>query len=126
MSYSSPRSFSTHEPPTGLSDVVLVSGLANADPLEQYVRQTFRLGRHYRFADHYAYTRTDLETILVDLTPKTALLTTEKDWVKLDVLLKPEERAALPLFYLPVAVQFLDGQETDFIQFLDANALKNR
>lgn len=126
LTYNSPTSFARHQQTTGLSDVVLLSGLANADPLEQYVRQTFGLSKHYRFADHYAYTRADLDAILVDLPLKTALLTTEKDWVKLDALLSPDERATLPLFYLPVAVQFLAGQETEFVQFMDANALKNR
>lgn len=126
LTYRSPMSFATHQLITGLREVVLVSGLANADPLEQYVRQTFGLRTHYRFADHYAYTRTDLDTILADLPTESAILTTEKDWVKLDALLSPEERATLPLFYLPVAVQFLSGQETGFTQFLDTNALKNR
>ncbi|QDK80034.1 tetraacyldisaccharide 4'-kinase [Spirosoma sp. KCTC 42546] len=126
LSYSSPMTLATHQVATDLNPVVLVSGLANADPLEQYVRQTFGLRSHYRFADHYAYTRADLDVLLADLPAETVLLTTEKDWVKLDALLSPEERSTLPLFYLPVAVQFLAGQETEFTQFLDANALKNR
>ncbi|MVM34511.1 tetraacyldisaccharide 4'-kinase [Spirosoma sp. HMF4905] len=126
LTYSEPMSFAMHQPATNLRDVVLVSGLANADPLERYVQRTFRLSRHVRFADHYVYTRADLDEILAVLPPAAALLTTEKDWVKLDALLSLEERLNLPLFYLPVAVQFLPGQEPDFMQFLEANALKNR
>ncbi|WP_460965141.1 tetraacyldisaccharide 4'-kinase [Spirosoma litoris] len=125
LAYSAPMAFATHQPTADLRDVILISGLANADPLEQYVRRTFNLIKHYRFADHYVYARAVLEEILATLPPATAVLTTEKDWVKLDALLSPEERANLPLFYLPVAVQFLSGQERGFAQFLDANAFKN-
>ncbi len=94
------------------TDVVLVSGLANADSLEQYVRQQFRLLRHDRFADHYAYTRADYERLRANCPPGAALLTTEKDWVKLDALLTEAERATEPLYYLPVAVRFLAGEES--------------
>ena len=126
LRYDSPVSFANQQPAEHLADVVLVSGLANADPLEQYVRKTFRLRHHVRYADHYAYTRADLDRILTALPPNAALLTTEKDWVKLDALLTPAERATLPFFYLPVAIQFLPGQGPLFTEFLAENALKNR
>ena len=126
VQYGQPVSFATYQPVTNLHGVVLVSGLANADPLEQYVRQTFQLNHHYCFADHYSYTRADLDTILSALPRHTALLTTEKDWVKIDALLTPQERMQHPLFYLPIAVRFLPGQEPLFTQFLDDYSLKNR
>ena len=126
LQYGQPLSFAPHQPSTNLRDVVLVSGLAQADPLDQYVRQTFRLHHHNRFADHYAYTRADLDRMLSALPLNTALLTTEKDWVKLDALLTPHERATWPLFYLPITVKFLPGHEQAFGRFLDENSLKNR
>ncbi|MBD2754426.1 tetraacyldisaccharide 4'-kinase [Spirosoma validum] len=126
LHYDQPVSFATYQPVANLTDVVLVSGLANAGPLEQYVRQTFRLHHHHQFADHYAYTRADLDDVLATLPLNTAVLTTEKDWVKLDGLLTPNERANLPLFYLPIAVQFLPGYEQLFTQFLASDTLKNR
>ena len=126
LHYDQPVSFATRQAVTNLHEVVLVSGLANADPLEQYVHQAFQLQHHYRFADHYAYTRLDLDGILAAMPPGTALLTTEKDWVKLDALVTADERAKFPLFYLPIAVQFLPGQASRFNAFLDNNTLKNR
>ena len=50
-----------------LEVVGLVSGLANADPLDTYVRQRFTLLKHHRFADHYDYTRADLDRIMATL-----------------------------------------------------------
>lgn len=101
--------------PNKKTKVVLVSGLANADLLETYVQQTFSLARHHRFNDHHAYSRAELTLIIRDLPPGAILLTTEKDWVKLDPLLTADERAILPLYYLPVAMHFLD----DEIAFLE-------
>ncbi len=126
LAYEAPVSFATGHPATYLRAVVLVSGLAQAAPLEQYVRQTYHLIRHECFADHYPYTRSTLEKLVNDLPVDTALLTTEKDWVKLDALLTPAERAAWPLYYLPVATQFLAGQERGFLTVVDGEQLKNR
>ncbi|SFB94349.1 tetraacyldisaccharide 4'-kinase [Spirosoma endophyticum] len=126
LHYSSPVSFADHRVNSSLTSVILVSGLANADPLEHYVRQAFHLHHHYRFADHYTYTRANLDELLATLPADTAILTTEKDWVKLDALLTPTEREKLPLYYLPVAMQFLPGHEAQFMAFLDEHTLKNR
>ncbi|WP_257788524.1 tetraacyldisaccharide 4'-kinase [Spirosoma montaniterrae] len=123
LHYEQPVSFATHQSANGLTNVVLVSGLANADPLERYVSQVFKLVRHHRFADHYAYSRTNLNALLASLPTDAALLTTEKDWVKIDVLLTPNERATLPLYYLPVAMRFLEGEER-FSALLTQDALK--
>jgi len=101
------------------TSVVLVSGLANADPLEIYVDQTFLLLRHHRYNDHFAYSRKDVNKLIRELPNGTILLTTEKDWVKLNPLLTAEERASLPLYYLPVGVRFLDGEDA-FIELIKA------
>ncbi|WP_018621484.1 tetraacyldisaccharide 4'-kinase [Spirosoma luteum] len=126
LAYESPVSFATGQAVTELGAVVLVSGLANATPLEQYVRQHFPLVRHARFADHHPYTRPTLEQLVTDLPADTSLLTTEKDWVKLDALLTPAERATWPLYYLPVSMQFLAGQEPAFLAAMEEMGLKNR
>jgi tetraacyldisaccharide 4'-kinase len=120
LHYGQPVAFATHMPDDTIQNVVLVSGLANADPLDAYVRQTFTMRQHQRFADHYAYQRADLDRLLAALPAGTSLLTTEKDWVKLDALLTPDERATLPLYYLPIAVRFLPDSAWQFDQLLDA------
>ncbi len=88
--------------------VVLVSGLANADPLERYVQQHTTLLSHRRFADHYAYTRADVDGLLAQLPANATALTTEKDWVKLGILLTAVEKKRWA--YLPVAVYFLTDE----------------
>lgn len=126
IQYGHPVAFGNQQEHPALTHVVLVSGLANADPLEQYVRKTFGLLHHHRFADHYAYTRTDVERIQASLPSGACLLTTEKDWVKLEALLTPAEQAKPRWYYLPVATSFLQQQEADFLKFLEIHSLKNR
>lgn len=125
LHYGSPMSFAKQQPADNFRELVLVSGLANADPLEHYVRQTFSLRQHRRFADHYVYSRADLDQLLAQLPPGAALLTTEKDWVKLDALLTANERARWPLYYLPVKMRFLDGQYDTFSAFMSDTIRKN-
>ncbi len=127
LRYSHPVSFAAEpdrQARPELQAVVLVSGLANADPLEAYVGQQFTLLSHHRFADHYAYARADLVRIVSTLPDGAAVLTTEKDWVKLDALLTPAERQTWPLYYLPVALQPLPGSADDLNRFLEKAMLK--
>lgn len=108
LRYDAPVSFATGEAVLPGQPVMLVSGLANADPLDQYVRGQFGVLAHRRFADHYAYTRADVDRLLAQLPAGATALTTEKDWVKLDALLTDAEKNRW--VYLPVAVYFLAGE----------------
>jgi tetraacyldisaccharide 4'-kinase len=93
---------------------VLVTGLANPDPLEAYVRGRYGLRAHRRFADHHAYSEPDLQKLTAWVQNEAqpgvegVVLTSEKDAVKLRPLL-----AAHPVpwavFYLPIEVEFLAG-----------------
>lgn len=125
MAYQQPVPFSGSTSPALTGRVVLVSGLANADPLDEYVQTKYTLLSHRRYADHYAYTRAELERVMAELPAGASVLTTEKDWVKLDALLTPAERAQWPLYYLPVGTQLLDGSDRQFDQFLTEQILKN-
>ena len=117
--YGEPRAANDQPWPTD-ARVALVTGLANAEPLEAHVRERFGLLAHRRFADHYAYTTADLEKLTTGFSPKnapgsvpTVVLTSEKDAVKLRPLLVAHP-VPWPVFYLPVEVQFLFGEGPDF------------
>ena len=117
LAYAAPTPFNSALTAPIPGKVVLISGIAQANPLETYVSQAFQLQKHWRFGDHHAYTRADIERILTDFPTDAALLTTEKDWVKLRVLFSEQEQARLPLFYLPVKMQFLAGED-EFVKLL--------
>ncbi|MCY7350265.1 MAG: tetraacyldisaccharide 4'-kinase [Cytophagaceae bacterium] len=97
------------------AEVLLVTGLANPDPLEAHVRETYGLAQHLRFADHHEYSFRDLEKIgrALNALPgrEKVVLTSEKDAVKLRVLLVAHpEMLRWPILYVPIEVEFLFGE----------------
>jgi len=104
-------------------NVMLFSGIANADPLEKYVKEQFNLLSHKRFPDHYAFTGKDLKELaeafdLKDSEEK-CLLTTEKDMMRL-ISMKEESKflAKYPVFYLPIELYFLESGDL-FAEYLN-------
>ncbi|HEU5290602.1 MAG TPA: tetraacyldisaccharide 4'-kinase [Cyclobacteriaceae bacterium] len=100
------------------SKIILISAIANSHILEDYVRKSFTLEKHYDFRDHYVFKPADLQEAeeLVKKYPEgtVSILTTEKDMVKLEAdELKPYV-SRLPLFYLPIETEFLrNGADFD-------------
>lgn len=96
--------------------IALLSGISNPRPLEHYVGQNYRLKTHFNYSDHHPYTMADLERLsrFIEKNPGTSILTTEKDKVKLAA---PEFESIiprLPIFYLPIEVEFIkNGQDFD-------------
>lgn len=98
--------------------VILVSAIANAHILEEYVSKTYSLVKHFSFRDHYAFAHKDLQEIesLVKQYPEgeVSILTTEKDMVKLQ---RDELRTKIsqqPFFYLPIETEFIrNGKDFD-------------
>lgn len=104
-------------PPSDIGrKVLLVSGIANAQAMEKYVAAHFEMIKHIKFADHHHYSANDVAKIEETFVAAKAeaILTTEKDWVKL----KSESLAAHlhkeNWFYLPVETDFINcGSEFD-------------
>ncbi len=115
IEYGSPQSVRADT--TFSNKVIVVSGIADAAPLIEYCANRFQVLRHFRFADHHRYTAEDLHEIEVfckEQTSEFAILTTEKDIVKL----KMNEFSAYldrwKWFSLPIQHVFLkDGAKFD-------------
>jgi tetraacyldisaccharide 4'-kinase len=115
--YSGPIPFS-HSASSQIKNVILISGIANAKPLEDYVKQNFTMLTHLKFEDHHVYTSSDLEQLksLSTKHSEVSFLTTEKDKVKLDTAQFQSQIHGLSLFYLPIEIDFLkNGREFDEI-----------
>jgi tetraacyldisaccharide 4'-kinase len=110
-----------------MKNIILISGIANSKPLEEYVKRNYVMKDHLRYQDHHFYTIQDLERFINIYKKETDLsfLTTEKDKVKLDI---PEFRTqieGLPLFYLPIEVEFVkSGEEFDEIVLNHVNRVQ--
>lgn len=104
--------------------VILVSGIANPQPLERYITSNYKLVKHLIFTDHYTYTYKDLSEITeIAKQHNAAIITTEKDAVKIDIEKFQVFLSQTPFFYLPVEIQFLKNGK-DFDEMV-LNAVKN-
>lgn len=103
-----------HSYPTS-NKVVLVSGIANHKPLENYVASHYTLIRHFAFADHHPYSKHDLNEIMQVARKENAMvLLTEKDAVKIDSGALKELIHGVSIFYLPIETELLkNGKEFD-------------
>ena len=85
-----------------ISDFALVTGIANANPLVEYLRNRNLKFEHLNFQDHYDFTVKDVER----LSKNDLIITTEKDFMRLQNFDSLKGR----LFYLPIHVT-IDNSE---------------
>lgn len=90
--------------------IVLLTGIANTQPLEYYLKDKAKTVVPVKFPDHHSFTVNDLEDVrkIFDniASANKILLTTEKDAMRLKT---PELSAILdhlPLFYMPIEIEF--------------------
>lgn len=90
--------------------IVLFTGIANTQPLEYYLKEKTKNLVPVRFADHHAFTLTDIENIkkIFDniASANKILLTTEKDVMRLKTPELSDALKHLPLFYIPIEIAF--------------------
>lgn len=80
--------------------VCLVTGIANPKPLVAYLKSQNIDFEHLKFPDHHSFSEDDMAM----LHQKACILTTEKDFVRLDKKLRT------PCYYLPISVSILDDE----------------
>jgi tetraacyldisaccharide 4'-kinase len=95
--------------------IVLLTGIANAQPLTDFLSQHYTVIRHIEYPDHYSYTLQDLAK-LQDMLKKehieeVSIMTTRKDAAKLTDAALSEIVHQLPLFYIPIEVYFLKQED---------------
>jgi len=95
--------------------IILLTGIANPEPLKVYLqKQGYKIMLHLAYPDHHTYTVQDLQKLKTmlqaDKYDNASVLTTRKDAVKLEGHLE-ELTHALPIFYIPIEVSFLEEKE---------------
>jgi tetraacyldisaccharide 4'-kinase len=93
------------------TQVILVTGIANANVFKEYVAKNYKVVKHFEFIDHHRYSINDLNTIHEYLKkyPEASILTTEKDMVKLIDKSFAEILTTAPWFYIPIELFFVEG-----------------
>ena len=94
--------------------VGLVSSVGDPESVEQTVRQCgAQIAWHRSFPDHHAYTADDVAAVWdqVEAQRPDALLTTEKDWVRLRQCLVASGQWPVPCWIIRVRMRILSGAD---------------
>ena len=100
------------------TDVLLVSAIANTEYLLQYLSGAVHSVQALEYTDHHYFDEGDLNTVLrrLDAMPsqRKIVLTTEKDATRLELHQGFLWKNELPVWVLPVEVEFCDNDEAGF------------
>jgi len=104
-------------------EVYLFSGVADDRPLLVQLSDRYDRIDHKRYGDHHRFTRGELRALAhyVRRNPRTLLMTTEKDAMRLLHARHLDAEVRRRLFYLPIETSFLSWEES---QEFDARMLR--
>lgn len=98
------------------STLLLVSGIANPEPLKRHLERHSTV-RHLSFPDHHDFSRLDCELIVKRfeqiIEPSKAIVTTEKDAMRLMNCPHRHLFDDIPFFFIPIEVKFLNQNDFD-------------
>jgi tetraacyldisaccharide 4'-kinase len=93
-------------------EVLLVTGIAKPKNIYNHLESEKISFSNLQFADHHKFTKKDIQRISEKFdtftTSKKIILTTEKDYAR---MIEHPEFKKLPVYCLPVAVEFLENKE---------------
>ena len=108
--------------PRRVNTILLVSGIANPAPLEEYLRKSCEELVTMSFSDHHQYEVKDMENISITfeniISRNKLIITTEKDAMR---LLNPRYEAwinRMPWFYIPMEVEFHGNDKELFTKII--------
>jgi tetraacyldisaccharide 4'-kinase len=112
------------------SVIVLLTGIANPWPLQDYLISRCTELVNIEYQDHHQFTRKDIEHILNVFNDQFAknkiLLTTEKDMMRLIKSPYFSRFKDVPLYYIPVKVRFHNPDSEAFDQIIIDYVSKNK
>ncbi|MFH1296643.1 MAG: tetraacyldisaccharide 4'-kinase [Bacteroidota bacterium] len=115
--------------PYGSSIILLFTGIANDYPLVEHLRRHCRELEVLKFPDHHPYSLDDLKRIKArfnDLpTRKKVIVTTEKDIIRIKTPELSNFIKRLPLYYLPIEIEFHGDDKEQFNQTILSYVEKN-
>ena len=93
----------------------LVTGIANSKPLVEFLKQNQFNFEHKKFPDHHHFSNSEIK----NFKEKEIILTTEKDFVRLQSRLNKSA-----IYYLPIKTAILNEQEKFFKEYI-INEIEN-
>lgn len=110
--------------------IILIAGIANINPLEQYLKRYSNKLITKTFPDHHCYTIEDWRGIKNNFesinSENKFICTTEKDIVKLYIPEIKELVKDIPVYYIPIEIEFLEDDELLFNKLIHDYVGKNK
>jgi tetraacyldisaccharide 4'-kinase len=139
VTYGDPRPvFEGNYPSPGIFDarltndtgIVLVTGIADPGPLEDYIKARSSEQAIFSFGDHHRFRERDIEKITNAWyslkSGRKFLVTTEKDAVRLREFANFAEPIRPASFYIPVGILFLNDDREEFDNLITDYVRKNK
>ena len=119
------------ETPRRGGPIIAMSGIANPEPLNNYLSQNYNVMETLIFPDHYTYRVSDMRRLcekLEQMPEQTVIVITQKDAAKLQNRSKIPEIIQQRLFVLPIKISLLgEGNEVgNFLKKLEPYVIKNQ
>ena len=94
------------------TDILVVTAIANSKPLIKYLSEKVNSVNELQYRDHHIWTKPDFEKIKTEFNEiksnNKIIITTEKDSVRFIDNEKIDVLQNLPIYYIPITVNFLD------------------
>ncbi len=94
--------------------IVLVSGISSNSNFFEKAKQKFNVKDVFSFNDHVSYNESVLKNVISNIKPGEAILTTEKDGVKLKHFKRLFFKHNIPLYVLPIKMKILFNEKKEF------------
>jgi tetraacyldisaccharide 4'-kinase len=109
---------------------LLVTGIANPAPLLVFLRKYCRTISHITFHDHHRFSTNDISKITLSYeaihSEHKIILTTEKDAMRFRDLPDNKVLTNLPVYFISLEVQFLNGEKRQFDKQIIDYVRKNK
>jgi tetraacyldisaccharide 4'-kinase len=100
------------------SVVLLLTGIANPEPLKKHIKIFSNKIEELVYPDHYAYNASDLHELIVRFSSisqkEKIIVTTEKDAMRLQQFNDLDEEIKAAMYYVPVRIEFLENESKEF------------
>ncbi len=110
--------------------IILITGIANPQPFNEYLQKSCKEIIHLSFPDHYTFREKDLQKIASEYqnlkSTTKYIITTEKDAVRLREFTNIAEPLKSAFFYIPIGIHFLNDDKNEFDNLIVDYVRKNK
>jgi len=114
----------------GKYNLLLVTGIANPQPLRNHLQSYFNNISELRFPDHHAFNEKDINKITSDFEKlpgkNKIILTTEKDAIRMQNFSNIADSLAKVIYFIPILVEFPGNQNNEFNRLIQYYVRENK